>query len=118
MRSRSPLASRTHFVRPQVEWLESRDLLSFGPAVNFGVDGSPLGVALADLNNDGKLDAVTANYGAGSVSVLLGNGDGTFQAAQNIPVGANASTVAVGDFNGDGIPDLAVGHYSNSATTV
>jgi hypothetical protein len=75
-------------------------------------------VALADLNGDGKLDAVTANYGGASVSVLLGNGDGTFQPAVNFAAGANASTVAVADFNGDHIPDLAVGHFSASATTV
>jgi hypothetical protein len=83
----------------------------FGPPTNFAVDANPLAVALADLNGDGKLDAVTANYGGGSVSVLLGNGDGTFQPAQSFPAGAFASTVVVGDFNGDGKPDLAVGHF-------
>src|SRR5437870_4565475 len=91
--------SRSSF-RPQVELLESRTVLSFGPPNNFPVDANPLGVALADLNSDGKLDAVTSNYGTGTVSVLLGNGDGTFQGAQSVDAGANASTVAIGDFNG------------------
>jgi len=91
---------------------------SFGPPTYFPVDSNPLGIVLADLNGDGKLDAVTANYVGGSVSVMLGNGDGTFQRAQNFAAGAFASTVAVGDFNGDNIPDLAVGHFDASASTV
>ena len=45
---------------------------------------------------------------ADNVSVLLGNGDGTFQAAVNYAAGATPTSVAVGDFNGDGKPDLAV----------
>lgn len=104
--------------RPQIERLESRNLLSFGPSTNFPVDANPLGVALADLNSDGNLDVVTANYGAGSVSVLLGNGNGTFQSVKSFAAGAFASTIAVGDFNGDHLPDLAVGHFDRSATTV
>jgi hypothetical protein len=116
MRRQLPL--RRLSLRPQVELLESRNLLSFGPSTNFAVDGNPLGMALADFNGDGKLDAVTANYGGATVSVLLGNGDGTFQPAQNFAAGANASNVQIGDFNGDKIPDLAVGHFSGSAVTV
>ena len=44
----------------------------------------------------------------GTLSILLGKGDGTFQAAVNYPTGLTPACVAVGDFNGDGIPDLAV----------
>jgi hypothetical protein len=43
-----------------------------------------------------------------SVTVLLGNGDGTFRTAGNFPAGTSAYSLAVGDFNGDGLPDLAV----------
>jgi hypothetical protein len=68
---------------------------------------SPASVAVADFNGDGIPDLAVANYGqaSGTVSVLLGNGDGTFQAAQSYPTGASFAGVAVADFSGDGIPD-------------
>jgi hypothetical protein len=72
-----------------------------------------LSVAIADVNKDGKLDLVVANQCQdsacqnGAVSVLLGNGDGSFQTAQNYAsAGYFTNFVAVGDFNGDGNPDL------------
>jgi len=65
---------------------------------------SELGVVVADFNRDGKLDLLTG--GGRDVEVLLGNGDGTFQAATAVT--DYASSIAVGDFNGDGKPDLAV----------
>ena len=46
------------------------------------------------------------------MSVLLGNGDGTFQAAVNYAAGTTPCSVAVGDFNGDGKTDLAVANYN------
>jgi hypothetical protein len=67
-------------------------------------------LAVADFNNDGNLDIVVANENSNpsTVSVYLGNGDGTFKA----PVSSNTTSpntfVAVGDFNGDGKPDIAV----------
>jgi uncharacterized protein (DUF2141 family) len=71
----------------------------------------PYSLQLADLNGDGKLDAVAANSDSGTVGVLLGNGDGTFQAAVTYSSGDKAnvvqiSSVAVTDVNGDGHPDL------------
>src|SRR2546426_8034281 len=68
----------------------------------------PLSVAVGDFNGDGKLDLATAN--AGDVSVLLGNGNGTFQAPTGISLGdaGSPTSVAVGDFNGDGTLDLGV----------
>jgi hypothetical protein len=73
---------------------------------------------LADLNGDGNLDVVTANPttnvpllpgGGASISVLLGNGDGTFRETSDANVGVTeTSSVAVGDFNNDHIPDIVV----------
>ena len=67
-------------------------------------------VAIADVNHDGKPDVVVANI-AGSVSVLLGNGDGTFGTPMSTTVDQNANGLALGDFNGDGNLDVAVASY-------
>jgi hypothetical protein len=69
-------------------------------------------VAVADLNGDGKPDLVVASILAGPLTVLLGNGDGTFQPA--VGVGGAAFSVAVGDLNGDGKPDLVVTNLSGT----
>jgi hypothetical protein len=80
----------------------------------------------ADLNNDGKIDLVVTNcgclnakfYSSGSVAVLLGNGNGTFQAAVSYPAGATPWEVAVADLNGDGNLDLAVADSGDSSVAV
>ncbi len=68
------------------------------------------GVTVGDFNNDGIPDLVTASVDEGLISVFLGNGDGTFAARVTYPgpLASDPSTIAVGDFNGDGIQDLAV----------
>ncbi|HKV82886.1 MAG TPA: FG-GAP-like repeat-containing protein, partial [Candidatus Sulfotelmatobacter sp.] len=72
----------------------------------------PASVAVRDLNGDGKADLVVANSASGgapgAVFLLLGNGDGTFQTAKNLSTLGDLWSVVVGDFNGDGKPDLAV----------
>jgi len=72
-------------------------------------------VAIADVNGDGNLDLVVTNQcldstcAGGGVGVLLGNGDGTFRAAQSYATGGfTAVSVAIGNFNEDRKPDLAV----------
>jgi len=75
--------------------------------------GNPLSVAIADVNGDGKQDVlVVSDTAPGTVGVLLGNGDGTFQAVQTYSSGGyQPYSIAVGDLNGDGKPDLVVGNY-------
>jgi hypothetical protein len=77
----------------------------------------PIMVLLADVDGDGHLDIVTANQ-RGSVSVLLGFGDGTFQPALNYRAGSIPFAVAVGDFNGDGAPDLVVANNASNDVSV
>ena len=73
---------------------------------------NPLIVAVGDLNSDGKADLAVTNEVDNNVSVLLGNGDGTFThaAASQTPAGFAPWSLALGDFNGDGDADLAVGN--------
>src|SRR3989440_597917 len=79
---------------------------------------SPDSVAVGDFNGDGKLDLAVANRGSNDVSVLVGNGDGTFQAALTFAAGSGPSSVAAGDFNGDGKLDLAVASRGSSLVSV
>jgi hypothetical protein len=74
-------------------------------------------VAVGDFNNDGNSDLVTANYYTDNLSLLLGNGDGTFGAATYFGVGSGPYTVAVADFNGDGNSDVVTANqYSNNVS--
>jgi hypothetical protein len=83
---------------------------TFQPQVVYptGAGGNPLAVVVQDFNGDNIPDLAVADFHSEQVSVLLGNGDGTFQPVQAYPTGANPSSVVSGDFNGDGIPDLAL----------
>src|SRR4051794_40295186 len=136
--------------RLSVEALEDRAVpaVSFNPAVTYSTGDTPQSVAVGDFNGDGKQDLVTANYGGFNVSVLLGNGHGTFPTADanQGPVTANCGglnarehratatgsfnpavtygagsgprSVAVGDFNGDGKRDLVTANSGSNNVSV
>ena len=77
-------------------------------ASQYLVGQSPMAAASGDFNRDGKLDLVVTNRVDGTVSVLLGNGDGTFQPQVPYYTGAVPAAVAVADVNGDGYLDVVV----------
>jgi len=93
--------------------------VSFLPPASFSVAGEAVSVAVGDFNGDAKPDLAVANGNdSHTISVLLGNGDGTFQPAKDFGVGNSPSSVAVTDFNDDGKLDLAVANYFSSTVSV
>jgi hypothetical protein len=104
-RSRKPAHKPATF-RPGLETLEDRCLLSFGNPVTTSVY-QPTALAVADVNGDGRPDAITLSQGAG-VLVYLDKGNGHFSYyRQYFPGGTNTPTaLAVADVNGDGKPDI------------
>jgi hypothetical protein len=88
-----------------------------GPPDPVGANG-PWHVTIGDLNGDGSTDLVTANYQNDSVSVLLGNGDGTFQSQVQYAAGDGPVSVAMGDLDADGNLDLAVATLNSASMSV
>ncbi len=81
---------------------------SLGKGVIYAQNSALSYVAVGDLNRDGKADIVASNWATGAVEVLLGNGDGTFQAPTSITLPSITNGLVVADLNGDGWPDVAV----------
>jgi hypothetical protein len=99
---------------------------TFQPALNFSTGPLPYAAAIGDFNGDGNMDLATANEtcptipcGSGSVSILLGNGDGTFKPHVEYATGVGPQSVTTADFNGDSKLDLAIANNGfNSGNTV
>jgi hypothetical protein len=116
-----PISVTTGFQVTPGAPLPAPDLTPHSPIV---VGAQPVSLAVGDFNGDGKPDVVTANFGeqgqpgTGSVSVLPGNGDGTFQTPSTLPFSGSPIAVVTGDFNGDGKPDLAVADFQSGTVSI
>ncbi len=94
---------------------------SFLVAQSFNVGARPQGVVVADFNADGRADIATANSSSSNVSILLNTTTAStlgFAAQQTFTVGTTPTGLAVGDFNGDGRPDLATANNGTNNVSV
>jgi len=94
---------------------------SFGPASEFATGKYPTDIAVGDLNGDGRTDVVVPNgtyKGDNTVSVLLGNGDGTFAPHVDFAAGSQPQAVAIGDLNFDSKRDLIVADATSNSVSV
>ena len=101
---------------------------TFNPAVSYPAGNTPKGVAIADIDGDGKLDVLAANIndnypnlvnlGGDSISVLLGNGDGTFKPKTDYAVGQGPFAVAAGFINSDLKLDIVTADWWDNGVMV
>jgi FG-GAP-like repeat/Putative Ig domain len=87
-----------------------------GSPISFGQNLSA--IVAADFNGDGKLDLAVTDAGSNTVTILLGNSDGTFQSPVTMAVGSVPQAIVAGDFNNDRKLDLAVANYGDSTITL
>jgi hypothetical protein len=102
-----------------VRVLLNRGNASFAAAVSYDVRDQPYSLRIADFDGDGSLDIAAATWGGvDSVSLLRGNGNGTFQPRQDLYPDRLLDSVLTGDFTGDGRPDVVVSDYSVSSLSL
>jgi hypothetical protein len=97
---------------------------TFAPVVSYATGGVPKGIAIGDVNGDGRLDLLTANTagnypngnnpGGNTISVLLGNSSGTFDAPVTYTTGMTPFSLTLADFNNDGRQDIATANWHTS----
>jgi hypothetical protein len=83
-----------------------------------GVGSVPKSIVAGDFNRDGFQDFAVTNSGSNTVSIVLGNGDGTFASPVTVSVGGVPTGLAVGEFSLDGRADLAVANTSDNSVSI
>ncbi|MFN6052282.1 MAG: FG-GAP repeat domain-containing protein, partial [Planctomycetia bacterium] len=91
---------------------------TFKPKTDFATGANPRSGTLGDVNGDGRLDIITANYGSNNTSVLLGNGNGTFGPKTDFATGVKPNSVTLGDVNRDGRLDIVTANRGSSNVSV
>ena len=95
------------------------EILDFTSSRSFKVESRPSFATIADVNGDSFPDLISANRDTDNLSVLLGNGDGTFRASANFGAGDQPRSVAAADVNGDNLPDLvSANEFSNNLSVL
>ncbi len=115
---RAGLSRRRSVYVPSAETLEARNLLSFLPPVHYTAGMNSNIPNIGDLNRDGHPDIAVDNAEGGSVSVFLGNGDGTFQPHQTYATGPRPYSLTLADMNGDTNLDLVTSNFGNGTVSV
>ena len=92
--------------------------VTFAPAITYTVGSSPTSVAAADVNGDGKVDLICANYTGFTLTILTNNGGGYFVSNTTYSVGRYPRSVVAADINGDGKVDLISANWLDSTLSV
>ncbi|WP_373536862.1 FG-GAP-like repeat-containing protein, partial [Microcoleus sp.] len=117
----SPTAPKLPFTESALKTYSG--ILGFAPKVDFTTGARPRGVSIGDFNGDGKPDLAVANTNSNTTSIFLnttttGATTPTFATKVDFPTGANPYSVSIGDFNGDGKPDLAFPNRGSGNTSI
>lgn len=88
------------------------------PESTIATGQNPVAVVASDFNTDGNTDLAVVNHGDNTVSILLGNGDGTFTGKGTLATGNGPVAALTADFNGDGIPDIAVVNQTDATVSI
>ena len=88
------------------------------PRADYPVGHTPGSIAVGNFSGSGNLDLAVTNEGDSTVSILPGNGDGTFRPQTTFPTGIGPDAIVTADFNEDGKPDLAVANFTDNTISI